>query len=495
MNIFSFKSNWLLSLIISLSFACNKPNDPSPTPAPPKPSSDKSITSFDFKVAFNSSLPANIIGVIGQDTIKLSLPFGTPLNNLVPTLTFNGKSINPENYIGQDFNSPVAYTVTAEDGTTKKYFAMAIVQPLAATIFWNTSNGSASLSPSNLGYVYALDANTGNLRWKYTPSGYSFNATPAFSNGILYTSNYRKIIALDTASKAVKWEYSLTNTVYAAIAVVNEIVYFNCNDGNLYALDAKVGTLKWKFAQDNDFPLNTDPSACSSSPTIVNGTVYFGNSRSKYVYALDANTGSLKWKTLNTLYLNGAFQSGPSVVNDIVYIADLSHNVIALDARNGSVKWSFGGDSGFGSSPTVVNGTVYMTGRNYLFALDAVTGTLKWKFGGAYMTDVSPAVVNGVAYFGGGGGSGSVLYAVDAVTGVEKWRFPYTGLTDVASPVVYKDLVYFPIDYDFIALDINTGKLKWKFTSIDGHEQGGGSPLVVDVKGTVYYSSISGLQN
>src|SRR5260370_12096859 len=56
----------------------------------------------------------------------------------------------------------------------------------------------------------------------------------------------------------------------------------------------------------------------SSSPTVVNGIVYFG-SWDKNIYAVDANTGALKWS-----YATGHFvYSSPAVVNGIVYVGSL----------------------------------------------------------------------------------------------------------------------------------------------------------------------------
>jgi len=77
-------------------------------------SSQKEITSF---VVLGHE------GVIGMDAIQAVVPAGTALNHLAPTITYDGKGIQPASGAYQDFSRPVVYTVTAEDFSTKAYAA------------------------------------------------------------------------------------------------------------------------------------------------------------------------------------------------------------------------------------------------------------------------------------------------------------------------------------------------------------------------------------
>ena len=72
----------------------------------------KSITSFTL---------AGVTGVIDEisEAISVTLPFGTAISSLTPTLTQTGVNIDPKGV--QDFTSPVTYTVAAEDGSTQSY--------------------------------------------------------------------------------------------------------------------------------------------------------------------------------------------------------------------------------------------------------------------------------------------------------------------------------------------------------------------------------------
>jgi hypothetical protein len=60
----------------------------------------------------------------GISSIKATLPYGVSLENLKPLIQFAGKSLYPPSDVVQNFESPVPYTVTAENGTTKGYRAV-----------------------------------------------------------------------------------------------------------------------------------------------------------------------------------------------------------------------------------------------------------------------------------------------------------------------------------------------------------------------------------
>ncbi|MDG6244517.1 MAG: PGF-pre-PGF domain-containing protein, partial [Methanolobus sp.] len=76
----------------------------------------KSITGFSF------TDPA-VTGDINEAarTISITVPYGTDVSSLTPTIVHTGASITPGSGITQDFTNPVIYTVTAEDGTTRSY--------------------------------------------------------------------------------------------------------------------------------------------------------------------------------------------------------------------------------------------------------------------------------------------------------------------------------------------------------------------------------------
>lgn len=111
--------------------ACSK-NDGASTPGPlnepKKLSSKKQLISFRFTGIENNSVTVEIPAEIDEanKAIRAEMPPGTDITNLEPEVEISGKAIY-EPTGTQDFSSPINYTVTAEDGTSRTYLATVTV--------------------------------------------------------------------------------------------------------------------------------------------------------------------------------------------------------------------------------------------------------------------------------------------------------------------------------------------------------------------------------
>ena len=76
--------------------------------------SSKDITYFSIN---------GVVGTITGTNISVTLPSGTDVASLIPTISITGISVNPASGDAQNFSSPVTYTVTAGDNTTEDYLA------------------------------------------------------------------------------------------------------------------------------------------------------------------------------------------------------------------------------------------------------------------------------------------------------------------------------------------------------------------------------------
>lgn len=115
-------------LIYLLSIGCKKETTPDASV------DKKSILSVIFKAADNPQLSGDISGTITGDSVKVSFPSQVNLSNLLPTIIHDGKFINPPSKTAQNFSSPLRYTVTAQNSSTKDYIIYAKSVSLADTI-------------------------------------------------------------------------------------------------------------------------------------------------------------------------------------------------------------------------------------------------------------------------------------------------------------------------------------------------------------------------
>ncbi|GHT58965.1 hypothetical protein FACS1894109_14020 [Spirochaetia bacterium] len=176
--------------------------DPDPEPVP-ELSSDKNITVFNF------ASPA-ATGIISGTAIVATVPYGTDVTGLTPTVTHTGASINPEG--AQNFTSPVNYTVTAEDESTQTYTVTVVVASNNA----KDITGFSFFSPAATGIIsgtdIAVNVPFGTDKVHLTPTvthtGASISPATAteqdFTNPVTYT-----VTAADNSTKA----YTVTVTV------------------------------------------------------------------------------------------------------------------------------------------------------------------------------------------------------------------------------------------------------------------------------------------
>ncbi len=99
---------------------------------PTNPSSTCELLSFTFKTADNSGLSRDVTAEFDESDVTIILPYGTALENLKATFTHNGSSVSINGTLQtsgsstNDFSDELIYTVTAEDGSSRDYYVLAI---------------------------------------------------------------------------------------------------------------------------------------------------------------------------------------------------------------------------------------------------------------------------------------------------------------------------------------------------------------------------------
>jgi outer membrane protein assembly factor BamB len=242
--------------------------------------------------------------------------------------------------------------------------------------------------------LYAVDATSGAARWKFATGGeHRYTAThihgtlpvheampdmydtylssPAVWRGTVYVgSGDDNVYALDAKTGALKWKFRTGDVVHSSPAVVDGTVYIGGWDTYFYALDAATGKLRWRLKTGDD-PEYHNQIGVQSSPTVANGVVYFG-CRDNNLYAVDARSGAVKWKVGN----HGAWViTSPAVADGKVYYANADGAAFfQVDAATGTPTLSFRATWYFFSSPAIAGGMAYIgnwDGR--LFAVDLTT--------------------------------------------------------------------------------------------------------------------------
>jgi outer membrane protein assembly factor BamB len=204
------------------------------------------------------------------------------------------------------------------------------------------------------------------------------------NNGVFY--------ALDPDTGKIRWAFPTrfdTFGIYSSPFVDRQgVVYFGAKDGTVYALRAPrqgvMGEVVWSI------PLGT---TIQTSPAFTpDGTLVIGADDWAY-YGITPPRGGrgpeVRWR----FQTQGTLITSPAVDRDgIVYVASMDGKVYALEppkeARQSvKVRWTFASGSrdekgGFENAPMIdADGTLYIGGNDgNLYALDTKTGQPKWTF-------------------------------------------------------------------------------------------------------------------
>ncbi len=273
---------------------------------------------------------------------------------------------------------------------------------LSSPVVWN----GAAYFGSGDGNVYALDAKTGAVKWKFH-TGDVVHASPAISGGTLFIGSWDSYFyAIDATSGKEKWRFKTGEDpgihnqvgIQSSAAVAGGTVYFGCRDSNLYALDAATGKKRWSFS--------TKGSWVISSPAVLNGKVYFATSDSALFYALDAASG----RQVFSLSFKFPFFSSPAIAGNTLYIGSHDGKLTAIDLITQTRAWDFQTDA----SRQKLAGLSKPDGApNYEAAFDSdfyddmIAGIARMQGVGTILS--SPVVAGREVYFGSNDGN---LYAL-----------------------------------------------------------------------------------
>ncbi|MDI6782812.1 MAG: PQQ-binding-like beta-propeller repeat protein [bacterium] len=138
------------------------------------------------------------------------------------------------------------------------------------------------------GKLAALDINNGKELWSFAMDKAWSLTTPTIANGLVIAASGKgTVYAVDAESGALRWQFrageSLLRmspyqanyaTIFSSPVVSGKIVYLGGSDGNFYALDLLTGNRVWK--QDFESPLLSTPAISGNTLYVVtlDGTIY-----------------------------------------------------------------------------------------------------------------------------------------------------------------------------------------------------------------------------
>ncbi len=207
-------------------------------------------------------------------------------------------------------------------------------------------------TPRGHGAIYALDASTGRIRWRFDAGGMYPGAIDA--NGRLYAGRSGgKLLVLDAQTGKLLWTEHGAAPILATLGDTE--VVFGADDGNrVVAWDGATSKRRWTRQVGTHCP-GTDgvqlPMAYAHRRLFVAFVDRCGaGSATSRLLALDAKTGTTLWESgLPSPALGCA-----TVANDVVFTATLAGIVDAFSTKHGTLLWHATMPAGVDACPAVV---------------------------------------------------------------------------------------------------------------------------------------------
>ncbi len=179
------------------------------------------------------------------------------------------------------------------------------------------------------GVVRALDRSTGSRGWEYRTRGRVVAALLAHKDTVYVGATDHYLYALAADSGQLRWRFEAPDYkyggLYAPATYADDTVYFGVKNAWFYAVEARTGVMRWRTRLG---------SAMYAAPVIADGRIYIG-SYDRHLYALRQSDGAVLWRSALADWPQGAVL----LHGGRVHVACRNGEVLALNRDDGAVEW------------------------------------------------------------------------------------------------------------------------------------------------------------
>ena len=266
-------------------------------------------------------------------------------------------------------------------------------------------DGGFVYAASEAGDVVALDAATGEPRWRATVEGTPRGLIRSDGSRIYFRTDEDQVLALDRTHGGSVWQLFLAGGVNTPLLAGSWVVLAS-HSGEVIALDAATGEEQW--SADSGRTLRADPSLIGTGEDIV-AVGDIGGRLHRFAVATGDRMGG-------EVVFGREFQGPPLQVADVTVIAP-TPDVVAITGDREAWRTTTGEPN---RVPMVARaGVLYVDASPDLVAIDLASGAVRWRY-------TSPAVV---VTFGVGerlavaGMHTGEVHGIDLATGERLWRY------------------------------------------------------------------------
>jgi outer membrane protein assembly factor BamB len=302
------------------------------------------------------------------------------------------------------------------------------------------------------------------LLWKYKTNG-SIVASPVIDNGLVLAGSLDSTLyALDLNTGKLRWKLPTLGAIRSSVCTLPKRLFLLSTDGILYRMEKDSGKVDGYFQTITGFMGDRQHDFAdyfSSTPVIQDSTIYFGVG--EYIYAISITNGYSQW----TFKTGDAVHSTPAISNGKLYVGSFDGHLYSIDIKTGNLVWKFKTTGNYGfpkgevsGNPVVIGGNVFVGTRDYnLYAVDVRGGFSNWLKQFPLGWGLPVTANDSVIYVGTS--DDRVLMALDNRTGMEYWKID-AGFNVLGGMAIGSEMGYFgTLAGKLKGIDLRTGKVKW----------------------------------
>jgi eukaryotic-like serine/threonine-protein kinase len=340
------------------------------------------LWSFNAESKLSAPVVKNGMVYVGSDSYVYALNAndGSMLWNNSDSFDFIGVAVANDEVFAAGFNKILA--INSKTGTEIWENGVGGFNPGYNTLV--VTDGVVYASGNVVG-LSAMNAKTGKTIWSFT-GGEDISAgvdisnalgmwsSPVVANGKVYIDAQAGIYVLKASNGVELWNSTIAPFLVSPI-VANGVIYAGSSDGNIYALNANNGDKLWNYttgASMPPVPWAGDVLAYSGSQGGNLASILYAYSQDGDLYALNAATGEKLWNQTVPINSYPSNPPTPVVADNVIYVGSGGGNLYAFDAANGDELWNYtieGANNTTLSTPSVVNGVLYVSANNTVYAL------------------------------------------------------------------------------------------------------------------------------
>ncbi|MGZ3666218.1 MAG: outer membrane protein assembly factor BamB family protein [Ktedonobacterales bacterium] len=298
------------------------------------------------------------------------------------------------------------------------------------------------------------------------------------ANGLIYLNSYfsGSLYAIEMNTGSIRWTTQAPDT----ILLDHDLLYITDANYTMKALDASTGTQLWQKDGRNGSHFSTVFAATDHLAYITRDD--------GLLQAVNGRDGTVLWQHMLKVDPSGSLTDGPAalqVTSEVVYLSTRNSSVYAFRERDGALLWQFKTTQGYSlnrlTSSAFGDGMIFLS-ADQTYALRMSDGKLLWRAArkGRLLEANGLLYLNAFHSFGSANPTSSrgvfdSVIALRATDGKQAWQKPFAPSnpgerpTDYTMLLLEHGLYIFPsADYGsaahLFALSASDGKQEWEHT-------------------------------